>query len=133
MTTTPIKILIIDDDQDRIDQFIRNNPNCQIDYSLYLEGAFDRFDTSTYDLISLDHDLGISYGNIPMDIIPFVKYLRQAHEDGRGGNFQILVHSANPVGSANILSYFSRTPVICDKIHFAWRIPNLFDTLVNRD
>ena len=127
---TPLRILIVDDDQDRIDQFIKNNPGCDIDYTKYVEVAIDHFmaKCDSYDIICLDHDLGIF-----SDIMPFVKYIRNYIDDGGKCNFQILVHSANPVGSANILSYFSRTSVICSKMHFPWRIGNLFKLLTATD
>lgn len=131
MTTKTIcKVLIVDDDSDRIDQFIRNNPGCDIDTSVGVDGAIDHFmaNADKYDIICLDHDLGIS-----TDIMPFVKHIRDYIDNGGICNFQILVHSANPVGSANILSYFSRTPVICTKMHFPWRIGNLFNILIATD
>ena len=116
-----MKVLVIDDDQDRISQFIDNNPDCEIHYATDLKGAFSFFDNlDRYDVICLDHDLGVDETTIP-----FVWKIVETY-NGNDVCFQILVHSANPVGAANILSYFSRTDIVCSKMHFPWKIKNLF-------
>jgi hypothetical protein len=122
-----IRVLIVDDDQTRIDQFIQNNPGCDIDYTKCIEGGIDYFmaKADSYDIICLDHDLGIF-----SDIMPLVKYIQKYIDDGGKCNFQILIHSANPIGSANILSHLKYTPIICTKMHFPWRIGNLFNILM---
>ena len=126
MTTTPstsLRILIVDDDSIRHDQFIKNNPDCQIDSAYTVSDAMALFDQGNYDMVSLDHDLGPD-----SDIMPFVKHMRDNLKSS--DNYMLMVHSANPVGAANILSYFSRTGVICNKIHYGWRVGNLFKVLL---
>lgn len=112
-------VLILDDDISRVEEFesrsglkARHAPN----FGIFLGDL----DLMIYDLIMLDHDLGL---NEPQGI-DAAKHLANRenmplwpadHEQ------LVIVHSANPIGAANMMAALSRaTHIKAYAIPFAW-------------
>lgn len=126
-----MRILVLDDDAYRHREFVTNNPTCQIDSVYTWQDAVDKAKQNKYDYICIDHDLGWSRSSGNLTSIPFVRVLRQMLEDGEIESYttRMVVHSSNPVGAQDILSYFSRAQVHAYKVPFAWAVDNLFTAL----
>lgn len=99
-----VKVLILDDDQARVDLYKKNNPDVGtwVHYMCPFKAAED-LSKNTYDLICLDHDLG-EIDKKPVDAMPLVAKLR---EHGLPAKTTVFVHSMNVVGSRNIHSDLS--------------------------
>ncbi|NBO36172.1 hypothetical protein EBU91_01320 [bacterium] len=124
-------ILIIDDDSIRHAQFVKNNPDCVIHSVYTCDEATAAIYDQHYDMICFDHDLGYSEKNGYETSIPFAKTVRGLIDTGGILESTImLVHSSNPVGAQDILSYFARTPNESFKVPWAWSIPKLFNTVL---
>lgn len=103
-----ISVLVLDDDPYRHAEFVKNNPNCQVDSVYTCRDAVAKVYDNYYDVICFDHDLGIAANGDYETSIPFAQFVRQMiDEKAILSDVQILVHSANPVGAQNILSYFT--------------------------
>lgn len=111
-----LRILVVDDDLIRHEQFLANNRDYDIVSTYSSSAAISIFDNGEFDLICLDHDLGEDG-----DIIPLVKYIAQCFAEGKKKPVPILIHSMNPVGAANIEGYLHRLTQ-CQKIGGLWQI-----------
>jgi len=94
-----VKVLILDDDQVRVDLYRQNNPDVVtwVHYTCPFKAAAD-MNNNTYDLVCLDHDLG-EIDKKPVDVMPLVAHLR---ETGLPTKTTVFVHSMNVVGARNI-------------------------------
>jgi len=127
MTThTPI-VLILDDDPTRHAQFIQNNPGCDIRSAYTVNEATALVYDQYFDIICFDHDLGMSSTGEYETSIPFAKTVRELIDSGALlDSTLMLVHTSNPVGAQNIMSYFARTLVHTFKVPWAWTRKSLF-------
>lgn len=133
-TPHPIRVLILDDDPDRHAAFARNNPDCQIDAAYNCHDAITMLYDNWYDIICFDHDLGETPGGQYETSIPFAKFVRQQIDDqGVLDTTLFVVHTSNPVGAQDILSYFARTQNLSFKIPWAWTMPNLFKLISEKE
>lgn len=88
-----MKLLIIDDEAIRV-EFITVwvekalGRKVEVTHSVLFRGDFDEFD-----VVSLDHDLGVT--NVYDGV-------RQYFPDGYDGDATVIIHSMNPVGATNI-------------------------------
>ena len=55
-----MRVLLVDDDSTRYDQFKMNNPSIHFTFVTTSSDAIKIFDANNYDVICLDHDLGDS-------------------------------------------------------------------------
>jgi len=125
-----MKILVLDDDAYRHEAFKVNNASHTIDSVYTWQDAVEMASNNTYDFICIDHDLGWDRATGSLTSIPFVRVLRQMIEDGKiGWDTKMVVHSSNPVGAQDILSYFARAEVHAYKVPFAWAVDNLFSAI----
>lgn len=131
MATHPLSVLVLDDDPTRHAAFVANNPNCRVHSVYTCKDAVAAIYDHPFDVICFDHDLGWNTDqNTYETSIPFAKLVRQLiDEGGILDSVIMLVHSSNPVGAQDILSYFSRTVNHSFKVPWAWRMPNLFHTI----
>jgi hypothetical protein len=128
--TVGMRILVLDDDAYRHKAFVENNPADTIDSVYTWQDAVTKASENKYDFICIDHDLGFDRNNGYLTSLPFVRVLRQMIEEGKiNYDTKMIVHSSNPVGAQDILSYFSRAPVHAYKIPLAWAVDFLFDNL----
>lgn len=116
-----INVLVVDDDAIRHEQFVTNNPKCSIMSAYTVGEAVSHFDSRHFSYISLDHDLGKD-----SDVIPFVKHMAKAFISGMTVPKVVIVHSMNPVGAANAISYIRRL-VPCHLSSGAWNTKNFFE------
>lgn len=134
MSTHPPIVLILDDDSERHAQFIENNPGCQIDCVYTCQDAIAKVYDNHYDIICFDHDLGEDATGQYITSLPFAKVVRELiAEGGILDTTLMVVHSANPVGAQDILSYFARTQNHSFKIPWAWTMRNLFHLISQSD
>ena len=104
------KILIIEDDKNRINQFKKNFKNVNITFTNTVKGTIDILSKNKkFDIIFFDHDLGDGG-----DSVNIAKWLSQ-HTDKLPKN--VYVHSANPVGANNIIGYIK----YARKIPMVWK------------
>lgn len=61
-----------------------------------------------FEVVSLDHDLGCFYGNKEMTGYDVLMWLVQRKMDGLYVPQEIRIHTANPVGRANMLGVIER-------------------------
>lgn len=134
MSQHPISVLILDDDPQRHAAFVQNNPDCRI-HSVYTgqDAVAAVYDTH-FDIICFDHDLGETPGGEYETSIPFARVVRQLIDDEAILDTTImLVHTSNPVGAQDIMSYFARTMNPTFKIPWAWSMRNLFKMIINNE
>lgn len=113
-----MKILFVDDDYSRLQEFKRHNPDVDITWCQDYAEAYDALvNTDTYwGLIMLDYDLG------PKDtVMPFVNLLTEIKILIQ--NSHILIHSTNPFGAADIIKQLALYDINCSYIPGAF----LFD------
>lgn len=115
-----INVLVVDDDAIRHEQFVANNPKCNIVSAYTVDEAVLHFDSGHFSYISLDHDLGED-----SDVIPFVKHMAQAFIGGKTIPRMVVVHSMNPVGAENAVSHIRRL-VPCYLSSGAWGASDFF-------
>lgn len=135
MSTHPLTVLILDDDPIRHAEFQRNNPDCQIHSAYTCQDATAAVYDTHYDVICFDHDLGWNRtSNTHETSVPFAQTVhRLIAEGGVLESTIMLVHSSNPVGAQNILSYFVKTQNPSFKIPWAWSMRNLFKMIFNNE
>ncbi len=124
-----MRILFIDDDKTRLDQFVKNNPGQVVDWASTSSQALAILNSEKpprYDCICFDHDLGVEDTTIPV-----ARYI--ADNDNHFTDVIILIHSANPVGCLNIQSHLKYSGTRIFRIHFAWTIENLMDAIINQN
>lgn len=134
MSSHPISVLVLDDDPQRHAAFVQNNPDCVITSVYTCKDAVAAVYDNYYDVICFDHDLGWNSEDHTYETsVPFARVVRGLIDDGGILDSVImLVHSSNPVGAQDILSYFARTMNHSFKVPWAWTMPNLF-RMINSD
>ena len=132
MISHPVRVLVLDDDSGRHTAFVANNPDCVVDSVYTCQDAVAAVYDNHYDVICFDHDLGWnSKLNDYETSVPFAKTVCELiNNNGILDTTVMLVHSSNPVGAQNILSYFTRTANHTYKVPWAWSIKNLFKTMI---
>jgi len=78
------------------------------DVSRNFHEAITKLDLLQYDEISLDHDIASFYGDTEMTGYHIVKWLVQRKLDGKYVPTIIRVHSANIIGSANMVDMIEK-------------------------
>lgn len=101
MASEPIKILILDDDDERVAILHQNVQQHALVTRVLEREHFQTMITRTdYDLVMLDHDLGGEYDNQRWNGSEAARFL--AENKSVIGSRVIVIHSMNPVGSANM-------------------------------
>ena len=118
-----MRILVVDDDAGRHQDFVRNNADCTIVSAYTSNEGITLFDSGEYDYISLDHDLGNDE-----DIIPMVKHMGQTFMDGKKKPTAVFMHSMNPVGAENAISHIRRL-VPCYLAQRVWLSKDFFSSV----
>lgn len=114
MGTSP-RILFLDDDISRVEEF-QIRTGLTVVHSTNIGDFISRLNDSRYDLIMLDHDLGTNDG----DGSDAAKYLA-ANRLLLGDDQTVIIHSANPIGAANMMSHMKHADHLrVSVIHFAW-------------
>jgi len=96
-----MNILIVDDDQKRIDWFFSRFEKHKIAPAKTVEGVKGMIEWDDYDVAFFDHDLGEGG-----DMIELVRWIIA---EGHLKNTKIVVHSMNPVGASNIVAELTRS------------------------
>jgi CheY-like chemotaxis protein len=111
-----MRILILEDDGTRVNNFIELFHNHQLDITENAYEAIDLLDNKTYDLIMLDHDLGEGNGSGSL----VAAYLAQLP----GLTATIIIHSWNAPASNAMVGYLPNayqapynTEVFYDLVH----------------
>ncbi len=96
-----MKIFILEDDLNRIEQFRRKLINHTVSYCDNVETAKAILEKDKYDVIFFDHDLDHQImvdSDNPNTGYQLAKWVKE-----KGMTFdQIIIHSCNPIGAANI-------------------------------
>ena len=88
---------------------IRLAPDNTWDCARSFHEAIVKLETNNYETVSLDHDLGSFYGNREMSGYDIMSWLVARKVDGtQHVPVNVFVHSANPVGVANIQSLIDK-------------------------
>ena len=93
-TAAKPRVLFVDDDVIRMDQFKAHNTDCDITFACNCEQAIQA--GVDFDFVFLDHDLGGAE-----TILPYVNYLCDIGLEPRT---KVVVHSSNVPGALNIQS-----------------------------
>ena len=115
-----MKILILEDSQERIDSFKENLVDHQVIVTGSTKEAIIKLKTETWDVLFLDHDLhGESYidsgENTGYEVAKFLE------ENKDRMPRYVIIHSLNPVGSNNMEAALPNAV----KIPFAWTMAAL--------
>lgn len=122
------KILFVDDDNTRVAEFRKRNPGHDIVHAPNSLAAFNLLPSTRFDMIFLDHDLGFDQKNgVDDTTIPIVKHI--AANENEFLDCTIVIHSANSIGVANMMSHLKYFNGSVNKIHWAWTIEGLVDSL----
>lgn len=131
MSSYTPSVLILDDDPQRHAAFVKNNPDCQITSVYTCQDAVTAVYDTHFDIICFDHDLGETPGGEYETSVPFARVVRQLIDDEAIlDNTVMLVHTSNPVGAQDIMSYFARTMNPTFKFPWAWTKPGLFHMML---
>ena len=94
-----VRILIVEDDLNRITQFKQNFKNANLTIvSNYYQAYYELTTKNIFDYIFLDHDLGINNGS-GFDVAKLM------YDYPLLTPKFIYIHSANPVGAKNMKNY----------------------------
>ena len=110
------KILILEDDPERVRYFTKNFLNAKKTISDKVDIIIEKLKESDWDMLFLDHDLGghtfVPSGKFEQTGYDVAKFLR---DNPQFLPKEIFVHSLNPVGSENIMNL-----IPCKRIPFIW-------------
>jgi len=81
---------------------------CEWDIARSYDEAISKLETHNYEKLSLDHDIASFYGGREKTGYDIALWLAQRKHDGLYVPTDIFVHSANPVGAANINAVINR-------------------------
>lgn len=70
--------------------------------------AINMLEIYNFECISLDHDLASFYGNVELTGYHIVQWLAERKHNGKFVPLKYRVHTANPVGRANMESVINR-------------------------
>lgn len=114
-----MKILFLDDDFDRVKSFIERTGADVLHAKNGEEFCAALNNGTRYDLIMLDHDLGLD-GPDGYDGSKAAKYLAE-NRLLIGDDQRVIIHSANPIGVANMLSHMKYSDHLrVDVVNYAW-------------
>ena len=108
-----MKILILDDDKSRHEQFSKNFKQHELTHVYHVQDAIKRLSTRIYDAVFLDHDLGgmsdVESGGKEPTGYDVALWLSQNIDHCPD---QIYIHSMNPVGAQNIKKLLRKAKVV---------------------
>ncbi len=116
-----MKILFLDDDVSRVESFQKGTGLVVTHVKNYQEFVDAMNTGQRFDIIMLDHDLGY-----PEDVVgtgaDAMKFLVDDDKwRSVGGVQQVIIHSANPIGVANMMALSKHAPYLqVDVVYFAW-------------
>ena len=115
-----MKILFMDDDKDRYLLLRMSLPvSVTINYCTNVVDAQDALVNHSFDLIMLDHDLGI--GSPGGDGIELCKFISRNLEDIKWKpDTNVVIHSMNPVGASNMIAELAKSAIPVRYIPGAW-------------
>jgi len=96
-----MKVLVVEDDQNRIVKFKRDLVGHDVDYAEDAGPAINFINNNTYDLIFLDHDLG-GETYVPSSNRNTGYQVAKAIKKTSNESAYIIIHSCNTVGAYNI-------------------------------
>lgn len=112
-----VNILFLDDDISRVDQFQRKT-SLKVDHVTNVPDFIAALQNKVYDLVMLDHDLGND--DIHGTGNDAAKYLA-ANRSLLGDNLQVIIHSANSCGVANMVASMKYAEHLrINVVNFAW-------------
>lgn len=125
-----MRILILEDDPERITQFMQKLVGHDVEVEMSTEGAIDLLENTLvpFDAMLLDHDLG---GEVFVDSsredtgMEFVRRLVETDHP----KVPVGVHSANPGGRANMLGLLKQHGWPAEPMQFAWTFSDLAGAL----
>lgn len=125
-------VLILDDDESRIKQFRKNNIPVVVNWYTDPYKAIEELqqNITKYDLICLDHDLGIITENGEVTAMPVVDYLRHNYGEKYNDKQAIIVHSLNRPAAVAMMQTLQHINCKIYMIPFAWSKENLFKSLM---
>lgn len=111
-----MKVLFLDDEKSRVDSFIERTGS-DVDWVSTRESFVQAINSGKkYDLIMLDHDLGLP-DFCGSDAARYLAENRLIV----GDNQRVVIHSANSVGVANMVSHMKYADhLLVDVVSFAW-------------
>ena len=108
-----MKILILDDDKSRHEQFASNFKQHELTHVYHVQDAIKRLGSRIYDAVFLDHDLAgmsdVESGGKEPTGYDVAVWLSE-NPDHRPE--QVYIHSMNPVGAENIRKLLPRSKVV---------------------
>lgn len=122
-----LSVLIVDDEEVRHEAFAKNNANCLIDSAFTVEEGLSLYDHNGYDLIGLG-----TFKNTLEFIKKVTTDLRYPSGEWNTET-KFLIYGGDPTETEKMLEIFRKTPIICKKIEFAWRIENIFLSIVDEE
>lgn len=124
-----MKILVLEDDQNRIDQFVNRFKEAGIEreevwWAIDAQTAINSLEIRTYDVLFLDHDLGGDQMVSTSHLNTGSEFARQLMELHRSGKVEKLpmcfIHSFNPIGAENMQRIIGRTS---ERVPSIWTPP----------
>lgn len=114
-----MKILFLDDDRERWSAFKHRNLKADIHWASSNKQAFDLCSDNSidWDVIFLDHDLGIDDKGDFSDAIDFVKFMVEKNVKTK----LVILHSMNPVGRENQLHLLKSYGYNVIEVSESWR------------
>ncbi len=117
-----MKILFLDDDFSRVEEF-ESKTGLKVHHVLTGEDFCLSLMENKYDLIMLDHDLGL----VDWDGSRAAKFLAE-NRLFVGDDQTVIIHSANSVGVANMMSHMKHADHLnVSVVHFAWAKVKMVD------
>lgn len=116
------KILVIEDDRERIEEFTTHLQDHYLEFELTAPGAIETLQDCYFDYIFLDHDLdeentGI-YGE-GIDVVNFIVANKDAYK-----NTVFILHTMNPVGAENMEKVLKQAGLEVIKLPYSWIVWN---------
>jgi hypothetical protein len=114
-----MRILFLDDEKGRVTEF-EQRTGLKVTHVLTRGEFCDALQNQRFDLIMLDHDLGWEQDNQGWNGAKAAAMLA-GNRLHLGDDTQVIIHSANPIGVANMLSHMRYADHLrVSVVHFAW-------------
>lgn len=116
------RVLVLDDDRGRIVQFTRALSKPGVSYSVARTAwdAIHMLKNQHWDIVFLDHDLGLAPTENPGDGTEVTKYLVRAARRGRFRNTKFYVHSINQPRNVWMTSALCAAGLFAESVPFVW-------------
>lgn len=119
-----MRVLFLDDDKTRVAEF-EERTGLKVHHVLKPTEFGDAIRNQKYDVIMLDHDLG--YEDNFWNGQKACKLLA-ANRSWTGDDQTVIIHSANPVGVANMMAELKHADHLhVSAVHWAWNRVSLID------